>query len=255
MRVAALILAGSLFGALPAAADVEQARLAFASGAFLTAAKAGEAAATPAGYSIAARALLAQCVVAAEPAEASRLIARAERNAAAALAQDPDSVEARLQMAVAIGMKSRRVSISEALRSGSAQKGRRLLEEALARAPEEPWAHALMGGWHLEVLRRGGPAGAAMMGARLERGVAAFERARALAPDDAAIALHYAAALLQLDAERNAKRARALLDAALAMKADDAFESEMQEEAAALERVLEAKGARAAAEYAAERLT
>lgn len=248
------VLLGLLLAAPARAETVERAQVAFASGAFLKAAQAGEASQTPVGLSLAARALLAHCVTA-EQVEARPLIERAIANAAAALREDSQSVEARLQLSLAIGMKARRMSVPEALRAGYAGKGKKLLQEALALAPNEPWAHALMGGWHLEVLRRGGPAGAAMVGAGFERGVAAFERARALAPDDATITLHYAAALLQLDPEKHKERVAGLLAVASRARADDAFEADMQAEARALADVLKSQGAQAAAALAASRLS
>jgi hypothetical protein len=195
---------------------------------------------------IASRAYLAQVVIDPHRADADQLVARALSAAERALAGAPDSVEARLQLAAAIGVKGRRSTLSAALRGGYAPRSKRLIEEALARAPNEPWGRALLGGWHLEVLRRGGRIGALALGARLNEGVAAFERARALAPDDPAIATHYALALLSLNAERFGSRIRTLLDAAGDCVARDAFEAHLIREARRLDALLREGGARAA---------
>jgi hypothetical protein len=237
----------------PAAyADNGAAQAAFEAGSFADAAQAGEAANDAAGYSLAARALIADCIVA--PADASaNMLDRAERDAQRALTLDPQSVDARLSLAVAYGVKGRRLSLTEAFRRGYAQKGKKLIEEAIVLAPNSARAQALLGGWHMEVLRRAGRGGALIMGAGFDRGVAAFERARARAPDDPAIALHYAIALLALDPHKHGARAGALLAAASNAQAKDALERAMREEARRLGALMATEGAMAAAEAANER--
>lgn len=219
---------------------------AFASGDFTAAAAAGEASGTSAGRTLAARALIAWCATDAAPAEIDDAIARAETNARAALALDPASVEARLQLALALGAKSRRMSTVAALRSGYAKEGRRLIDEALAAAPDEAWAHALSGAWHFEVIRRGGGVGARMFGASQTAGEAAFAQALTRAPDDPALRMQYAVALLGVDPERHAGAAGAQLARAVEAPAKDAFARRIRIEAARLKAVLEAQGPKAA---------
>ena len=102
--------------------------------------------------------------------------------ARAALALNPDSVDARLQLAVVYGMRGRRASLAEAFARNYAPRGRRLIDEALALAPDSAEAEAVLGAWHLEIIRRSGRVGALAYGARVEQGIAAFERALQL-PD------------------------------------------------------------------------
>lgn len=247
LRPAASAVVACTLMAVTAHAD-ERARHAYAAGNFMAAAALAEGGADG---SLAARALLAEAVTS-ETGAIDPLIARAETNARAALART-DSVDARLQLALALGLKARRAPLGEALRQGYAREGRALIDAALARAPSNAWAHALRGAWHLEIVRRGGRAGAALYGARIETGVASFERARALAPDDAAIAYQYAVALLERDDSADRASVAALLDAAGQCAARDAFETAITREARRVGTVLAAEGPAAARRAATAR--
>jgi hypothetical protein len=88
--------------------------------------------------------------------------------------------------------------------------------------------------------------GALAFGARLSEGMTAFDRARALAPDDPAIATHYALALLLLNPGRFGARVRSLLGAAGACAARDAFEAHLIHEARRLDTLIQEEGAVAA---------
>jgi len=245
--LAAPLLALALVAA-PASADPPSAALRlYAAGDYLAAAASAEAQASPAALVFAARALMAACMTAPHQRDVDAWLARAEGSAAQALSLDPSSVDARLQLAFTIGARARRVSMAEAVARNYAPRGRRLIQEALARAPNNAEAHALLGAWHLEVLRRGGRMGAALYGARLETGMAEFQRARALAPDDALITIQYGVALLQLDPERYSPNAAALLgEADNSAPPRDAFEAHTRSEARHIAQVLEQDGPRAA---------
>jgi hypothetical protein len=231
------------------------ARSAYQSGQFLLAADTAERTQDPCERALAARALLAEAATTDNPARIDALVNRAINNAKAALHSDPESVEARLQLALAYGFRGRRLSVMEAMREGLAHRGKRLLIEAQARAPHEAWTYALIGGWHFEVLRRGGRTGAAMFGADLGAGAAAFENARALSPHDPVIAYQYAVALLELDPKRHTAQARALLLTASNLPARDAFEARMVQEARRVVAVLDSSGPHAAAAAAAARFS
>jgi hypothetical protein len=235
--------------AAPAAADPPGAALrSYAAGNFLAAADLAEAHRSPDSLAFAARALMAECIVSSGGARTDALADRAETAARTALALDPQSVEARLQYAIALGVRGRRASLSDAWRHRYAPRGRDLIEEAIDLAPNNAWAHALLGGWNIEVIRRGGRAGAMAYGARERAGINAFERARRLAPGDPMIALHFAIALIDLDAEHYSDRAASLLAIAAAAPPRDAFEAHALARAARLAGALETDGPRAAAE-------
>lgn len=247
-----ILVSLALLTLAPAQAHSDTARDAYEDGAFLQAAARAEAEGGAAGHALAARALLAEVVIG-DPADIDALIGRAEANARRALTQDADNTEARLQLAVAIGMKGRRATVAEAMRKGYAREGRALVQAALRDAPDEAWAHALEGGWNLEVVRRGGRVGAAYFGANVAAGRAAFDRARALAPDDALIAYQYAVALLELDAERYGADAARLLHVARTCRPTDAFEARVKAKAAQVAAALDDRGAEVAIQLATAR--
>jgi len=198
----------------------------YAQGQFLAAAERAEVQdASSSSLAFAARALMAACITDPAAANLNVWLDRAEAAARSALMLDESSVEARLQWALVLGVRGRRAGIAEAVSRNYAPRGRRLIERAIALEPDNAWAHALMGGWHLEVLRRGGRTGARLYGARLARGLAEFERARDLSPNDAMIAVQYAIALIELDAQIYGDRARALLAEANDARPGDAFEA------------------------------
>jgi hypothetical protein len=228
-------------------ANAKSAEDLYNSGNFPAAVIAGEQEGGAAGNLAAARGLLALAMRDFRAAETRPLLDRAQRHCETALAADPNSVQARLQLATTLGMKGRRASLKEAMHEGYAKRGRTLIEEALKLSPEEPRAHALLGGWNLEVVRRGGAIGSALMGASTRAGIRSFDRARALAPDDPAIAFHYGMALLSLDAERYAQKAGVLLSNAANAAPRNAFETRVRDEARRLSAVLASQGAIAAA--------
>jgi hypothetical protein len=197
----------------------------YAAGEFVAAADLADTHASASSRAFASRALVAACAAAQSPAAIDALLRRAETSARQALMLDSRSVAARLQLALVYGMEGRRISLTRAFASGYASRGKRLIDEALALDPNNAHAHALLGAWHLEIVRRGGAAGAFLFGARTAAGMAEFERARALAPSDIFIPLHFAVALLSLDAAANAERAQPLLASVLSNHPADALES------------------------------
>lgn len=213
--------------AQPAAAEPPGAAVQlYAQGQFLAAADRAESQnSSSSSLAFAARALMAACITDPDARTLDAWLDRAETAARSALELDQSSVEARLQMALVLGVRGRRAGVAEAVSRNYAPRGRRLIERAIALEPNNAWAHAMMGGWHLEVLRRGGRTGARLYGARLATGLAEFERARDLAPNDTMIAVQYAIALIELDPQTYGDRARALLAETESARPRDAFEA------------------------------
>lgn len=180
---------------------------------------------------MAARAYAAAAMLAETGAAGSAWAAEARRHAEAALAIDPENVEGRLQLAVSLWLESRRQGGFEAYRNGLPQQGRALIESALANAPDDAWARAMMGAWHFEALRRGGRLAARLLQADLDQGRTAFAEAMSLDPADAAIPAHLGLAYLSLGVDRHAEEARAALSRALSISPRDAFEAAMQDRA------------------------
>lgn len=246
-------LIAALFATAAAAQPPVAAQRAYASGDFIEAANSAESVSTSESHAFAARALMAACMTASDRSRLGPLLDRAERAAREALRLDPASVEARLQYAVALGVRGRRATIAEAVARNYAPRGRRLIEEALTLDPSSAWGHALLGAWHLEVVRRGGRAGAVGYRARLATGLAEFERAQALGRNEPMIALWFAVALLETDSHRYASRAAVLLEQVAAASPRDAFERQMMRKGSDLAAVLERDGP-AAADAAARRV-
>jgi tetratricopeptide (TPR) repeat protein len=249
-RVTAMVVHAAAALALMAAGahaqSLSESRRLYQQGAFMQAASVAERASGAGASAFAARALLAQVVVDPQADTVGDTVARARRNAERALTLDPNSVDARLQLAVALGLEAHRMPMHAALASGAATEARRLIDEAIALNPREAWAHALLGNWHLEVVRRGGPLAAAAFGASYEAGVAAFRHARRLAPQDPVIALQFASALLALQPDAHQSSVRRLLDVAAEADPQDALEAFACAQAVTLREVLAAEGPAAA---------
>ncbi len=226
----------------------------YAEGQFLEAAAAGEAVGTARSLTLAARSLLAQSMFNSMTESDEPLLVAAQLRAEEALQRQPGSLDARLQLAAALGLRAQLLSNGQALAMGIAPRAQALISAAIDQAPQDPWAQALFGGWNLETVRRGGAFGAGLMGASLSSGQAAFERAVALAPRDPGILMSYATALLMLNPEDHAQRAGELFAQAAGCAPRDAFERLMRERAAQVQRTLRAQGPRAAAEALAAQI-
>lgn len=240
------------FWTVPAAADPPDAALRlYAAGRYLAAADTAERdSLSSESLAFAARSLLAACITGNDDTEIAALLDRAEHSAREALDLDSGAVDARLQLAVVYGFRGRRASLAAAVARAYAPRGRRLIEQVLALAPDSAQAHALLGAWHLEVLRRGGRAGALAYGARLSDGRAAFERALELAPDEPMIPLHYAIALIELDPSHSSGRAGELLAGVAAITPRDALDQYARAEALSLRLTLAREEPSAAARTA-----
>ncbi len=236
----AAALAAMLAAIAPAAGepDMERLRGRFASGAYLEAASAAEAAAGADELAFAARALLAHCMTA-EGEPDGALLARAAAGAAAALLLDPRHSEGRLQLAIALALQGRAMSVMDAWNAGNAQTGRRLAGEVLAIDPANHYAHGYLAVWNLEVRRRGGAVGAGLMGASVTEGRRHYRRAAELAPADIGVHWQYARALVALDARRYGDEAAVALSAALSAAPKDHVETVMASRAAILSAALQ----------------
>ncbi|MBI3438558.1 MAG: hypothetical protein HY054_07925 [Proteobacteria bacterium] len=219
-----LALLASLATAHVAAAEPPSAALRlYAAGEFVAAADLADTQPSASSRAFASRALVTACATAQSDTEIRALLARAEASAREALLLDSRSVDARLQLALVYGMQGRLTSLPQAFAGGYAARGRRLIDQALAIEPTNAHAHAMLGAWNLEVVRRGGRVGALIYNARRDVGLSEFERARQLAPGDTLIALHFAVALLALAPATYGARADRLIREVLAATPSDAL--------------------------------
>jgi tetratricopeptide (TPR) repeat protein len=213
----------------------------FAKGAYMEAARIAEQAASADDYAFAARSLLAECMTGSAEPDAG-MVEHAKKDAEAALKIDPMHEEGRLQLAIALSLKSRTMNTMDAWNSGYGDKGLKLARSVLAQDPDNYFAHGFLAVWNLEVRRRGGALGASIMGASIADARMHYEAAARLAPDYVGVYWQYARALVALDARKYGDQAKVILQEALDAKADDHVEGVMQERSRVLLNALKGDG-------------
>lgn len=213
--------------AFPAEAleGLEAARDAYRVGEFGEAADMARGLGTAESGALAARAELAEGDFLAPPSSRRDYFERAAEDARAAIARDPRKKEAHLYLALALGFLGRLDGSIAAHFAGYAEEAREHIDQALALAPTDPWANALLGGWNLEIVRDGGVFGEKFYGASLEKGISAYTYALALDAGNAAIAYQYSLQLIALGGAWRRAEAREVLAGALRSSPDDAFET------------------------------
>lgn len=239
MRLAVVIglLIGLLAGPAPAA-DLLQAQALYSAGEMRAAAALARRLGTADAYALAARASLVEAVYQADPGDRAALLVRALEDAARALEIDPVNVDALIERALALGHLTEGDLVG-AQANGYAPEGRKLIELALELAPDNPWAHGLLGMWHLQVVRHAGPAlGSSLYGANEQEGLAACARALGIAPDDPALRFGCALSRLQADPQRFGWSTLRELSRVIRLPARDAAERLVQAEAGRIARDL-----------------
>ena len=227
MRQVAILFTVLILAAFPAAGD--PAEDAFAAGRYMEAAGLAEAAGGPDNLAKAARCVLADEVVsgALDPAA----LDKAETLARSALKEDEDHVEARLQLAIALSLKSRLMSTSDVLKAGYGSEGRDLARSVLEDDPGNAYAHGFLSVWNVEVVRKGGRLGAAWFGAGLGAAREHFEAALASDPQNPALCWQYARALAAQDYRKHYEEVFDALRCSLETKADTELDRVMQDRA------------------------
>ncbi len=228
-----ILFAFALLAAAPAFADIEAAAEAFRAGRYDAAF--GQAAAEPGADSHAfrARTLLAKAMCG-EGEPSRTLIDKALAEANAALKAQPGHGEGRLQKAIALSLIIRPMELSEARRTGYGEEAKALAEAVLAEDPANFYAHGFLAVWHVEVERRGGMIGAAMMGASLKAARRHYDEAIRLAPEDIGLRWQWARALAALDAKKHLAEIEEVLDAAVNTQPASELDRVMQARAARL---------------------
>lgn len=219
---------------------VQQADRAFREGDFLRAVRLGLAAGNARGSALAAWAELAQGKFVAPTSERMADIRQAEKDARRALALDSQEVDGHLALVVALGLIGRQEGFLAAHFDGLASEARQHIDRALALAPANPWANALLGGWNLEILANGGVIGGDIYGASVEQGMNAYARALALDPDNSQIAYQYAVELLALDNPNHKSMAHRLLAGIVSRPAGDAVDDVVRSRAFSVMSALDA---------------
>ncbi len=217
-----------------AAADtgsLETATKLYASGDYAQAAHSARALPSARANALAARALLAQARFAPRS-ERAVLVEAARTTAASAISRDPAIVEGHLQLAVALGFQGRAVGNYFAHQQGLATEARAAIDAALALEPENAWALALSGTWHLEIVNGAGPLlASALYDANRAAGISHIRQAVS-AHDVSVIVLHQCALqLLAHDTRAFGEEAERILLAAGHAQVATAFERHTQRQA------------------------
>ncbi len=223
------------------AQTIGEARAAYAQGRFTEAARIGESLGTSEGFALSARSLSVHAHYIAKTGEKKKLLERAVAMAEKAVLSGPGNADAHLQMASAVGRRAQTVGMLEA--AGEAQKIREYAENALRIDPELAAAHLSLGRWHSELVGAMGSLVARVTyDARKKDGIASFEKALALAPNAKYVPLEYALGLLALDDFQYREKARKLLERAISLPSNDAYERILHAEAVALLNSLDESG-------------
>ncbi len=213
----------------PLASAEPSARLsAFVEGRYLEAVSLAEAEPSSDSLAFAARSLLAEAMSAETQVPSPTLAEDAERFARRALEADPQHIEGRLQLAIALSLRARPMSTQQARKSGYGTEAKKLAESVLDDDPDNFYAHGFLSVWHIEVVRRGGGLGAAVMGASVKKAKRHYQRAIAIDPEDASTHWQYARALAALNARKYREDIRTALEAAYAASCETQLESVMK---------------------------
>jgi hypothetical protein len=157
--------------------------------------------------------------------EATQVLQQAIARGEAAVAEEPRRANAHYFLAFVLGRYGQRISVAKALADGLGGRIRAALDRAIALEPRHAEAHVALGVFHAEIVDKVGALAARLgYGASRDAALAAFERARALAPGSPVACLEYSRALRRLDA-KSGPRVRELLEAAVAIEPADAMEA------------------------------
>jgi tetratricopeptide (TPR) repeat protein len=202
------LFANAAFAAVPPKAEG-----AYATGDFVSAATLAEAEGSAEALAFAARAHIADAIMR-DGAYCSLCLTTAETIAERAIKRDPSLAEGYIQLAIALGFRGRLIPLMDARNERLPERGRKAIDRALELAPQNPWALAARGAWHLEIVHRAGPVLAGITyNAGHPEGLEWFRRALAADPSNLLLHFHYALTILALDAEEYRGEAAAALEA------------------------------------------
>lgn len=202
----------------------ESALAAYEQGDFLRAADEAGQVPTSDAAALAAQALIAQAELKTPPAEREDIIERALAQARTAVELDPRSIEARLQLVAALGIRARFMQGVDAHFAGLPEETQKNIDYILEREPDNALAHGLYGCWHLIMTRKGGSLSNTLYGANPEDGIRHFERGLELDPDNVLILYQYALQLAALRDSDYTQRVDRALEKLMTMKAENRTE-------------------------------
>ena len=195
----------------------------YAQGHYQDAMHRGEESRSAEDLAIAARAALADAMTRPEP--CLSCLERAEEDARRAIALDAHNADGHVWLATSLGYEARLQGVMHASWNNSPGQAKEQLDEALAADPNNPYALAALGGWHVELVRVGGAFLAnKVYDAGLEKGMALFDRAVRAAPHNVAVHYQIALSLAGLDVDHYRARIESELNAAIEGPPQTAYE-------------------------------
>ena len=228
-RFALACLIASALAASAVAADVAPLDL-YTAGRYEDAIKAGEAAKTGESLAVSARAAFAEANLSETP--CLPCLQRVESYARRSIALDSTRPDAFIYLAAALGYQARIVGTITAQLRHYPEDAKAAIDHALAVAPNDDWALAAAGAWHIEVVRNGGALLArAIYGARVETGKEYFYKAFAAQPNNPVIRFQYALSLSGYDFDGNSDVVAAMLDSVRTMPPRTTYEGVIRERA------------------------
>ena len=236
VRITALCLIALLLDGLAGAneARLPDARTLFDAGKYDQALAIAEAADSPEGLTLAAE-LLSAKVLLGYVDDAKDSAKQARKWAGEAVKRDPDFAEARVQYALAYGFETRSSSPFRAWRKKLPAKTFKAIQVVRERYPDDPRGDALLGAWHLGIVRKAGDKNARKWFEASEAdGIKYYQAAIDRAPDDIVIASNFALILLAIDQDRFLDQAVALMDKIETLPPRNAVEREVKSRMAGL---------------------
>ena len=210
--------------------ELENAVAMMTDGDFLKAAKIAARIESSEGFTLAARALAIYGYEIASENKKQELFVRAMGYADKAIALNPNSSEAFLEVSHTLGRYAQTVGVAEALSEGFAERIKAATDKAIEIDPQNYRAHLSVGAWHSEIVAAAGFMAGLLYGANEEDSLLAYQRALNLKPNSSTVHFEYAVGLMRLD-DKNLNLAREHLQKAISLPVKDAYGQIVQEKA------------------------
>jgi hypothetical protein len=216
----------------------------FDKGNYAAAATAARTLGTAEGDGLAARATLTRAAYfSADRADAEALIETALADARRGVGRDTTAFEPMLQEGVALGYRAKLQQSPKIAKLAKA-----IFDRAFARDPQNPFAAIAIGAWNGEpIADLGGFLSRTLLGATQETALKYYELALKLDPQNPVPHILYAFNIYRIDDEKYGARSRALLEAALKLKPQDAFGAMLQKNAREVLTLMQSGDAKATA--------
>ena len=206
--------------------------------------KTGLAENTPEGLSVAARAAVSDMTMHTTP--CMECVKRAEELSRKALAANPKAALPTIYLAAALGYRGRIVGLMAAQSAKLGEQSKQAIEDAMAAHPKDAQLIATMGGWHFEVVRVGGSFLARMTyGDSTSKGLAFYDDALKIAPNDLLVNYQYGLALAANDADEYHDKIAAAWKRTIAAPSQGAYDESQKKRAAELLALLNGKDKKA----------